>query len=299
MRMRCPAVSSSPLYLASSPSIAASSRLICEMRALGGVEALLGVLHAVVLDLEGGLQLAELAHDAGDRPGRVPSLQRAFDALAPRPWPRRAWRRSSWRAYRARSCRRAYSAASVGAVAFETRQLIGQRRLLAGEAGLAALRGGDALLLLLDAAVARLDLVVEVLLDLAGRALRRRGELVELRLVGVPAFALEQRSDFCVSCWVSMVAPMSAMMAETWFVRAQLRHALALLLREDDVEAAVEREEHRRRHAGEEHHPQHGVLGDDAQRLRVGRDDVGAGEGGEQAEHAEQQRRRRSSAWIT
>ena len=81
MRMRCPAVSSSPLYLASSPSIEASSRLICEMRVLGGIETLLGVLHAVVLDLDGGLHLGQLVHAlAIDGPAAF--FQRAFDALA-------------------------------------------------------------------------------------------------------------------------------------------------------------------------------------------------------------------------
>ena len=44
---------------------------------------------------------------------------------------------------------------------------------------------------LFDAAIARFDLVVEVFLDLAGRALRRRGEPIELALIGVPAFTLE------------------------------------------------------------------------------------------------------------
>ena len=142
-----------------------------------------------------------------------------------------------------------------------------------------------------------LDLIVEVCLDLAGRALRRGGELVELAVVGVPAVALEQRLASARSAGSSSCRRCRQRCRRPGFVRAAA-NALALVLGEDDVEAAVEGEEHRGRHAGEEHHPEHRILGDDAQSLRVRRDDVAAGEHGEQAKRAEEQRRRRSRLWI-
>ncbi len=251
---------------------------------VSGVETLLGVLDPVVLDLEGGLHLAKLVH-ALAIDGALAFLQRAFDALV------LGHRLDALGIDGAGArvelgFRRRVVGGECRAVSLDARELVGERRLLAGDAGLAALGGDDTLLLLLDAAVARFDLVVEVFLDLPRRALRGGGELVELGVIGAPAFALEQRFRLHELLTCNGI-PDVGDDAGHLVLRAHLGDALALVLREHGVEAAVEGEEHRRRHAGEEHHPQHGILGDDAQRLRIGRDDVGAGEDGEQAEPAE------------
>ena len=134
-----------------------------------------------------------------------------------------------------------------------------------------------------------LDLLVEVFLDLALRALRGLGELVELRVVGLPALALEQPLGLLDLPLLRQRADVGDDAGDL-VGGAELGGALALLGREDGVEAAVEGEEHRGRHAGEEHHPQHGILGDDAQALRVGRGDVAAAPEAE-GEHADEHER--------
>ncbi len=94
-----------------------------------------------------------------------------------------------------------------------------------------------------------------------------------LRLVGVPAFALEQPFGFRDAPAGDGLADIRHH-ARDLVLGADLRRAFALVLGEDHVEAAVEGEEHAGRHAGEKHHPQHGILGHDADTLRIGLDDV-------------------------
>ena len=149
--------------------------------------------------------------------------------------------------------------------------------------------GGDALLLLGDGAAALLHLLHEVFLDLALRALRGLGEARQLLVVGLPAVGIEQPLGFLDLALLRQRADVGDDAADL-VGGADLGGALALLGREDGVEVRVEGEEHRGRHGGQEHHPQHGILDDQAQALHVGRRDVAAAPEAE-GEHAEQHER--------
>ena len=128
--------------------------------------------------------------------------------------------------------------------------------------------GGDALLLLGDGAAARLHLLHEVFLDLALRALRGLREARQLLVVGLPALGIEQPLGFLDLALLRQRADVGDDAADL-VGGADLGGALALLGREDGVEMRVEGEEHRGRHGGQEHHPQHGILDDQAQALHV------------------------------
>ena len=123
----------------------------------------------------------------------------------------------------------------AGPLGLQSRQLLGQRDLLDGEAGLSALRGGDALLLLGDAAAALLHLLHEVFLDLALRALRCLGEARELLVVGLPALGIEQTLGFLDLALLRQRADVGDDAADL-VGGADLGGALALLGRKDGVE---------------------------------------------------------------
>ena len=141
--------------------------------------------------------------------------------------------------------------------------------------GLVALGAGDALLLLGDAAPPLLHLGDEVFLDLALRSLRLLGQLGELRVVGLPAVGFEQALGLGELHLLRPLADVGDHAADL-VERADLGGALSLLGGEDGVEVRVEGKEHRGPHRGQEHHPQHRVLGDQAHALHVGRGDVAA-----------------------
>ena len=119
------------------------------MRVSVAVEPLLAVADALLLDLVGVLQPGELVH-ALAVDGALALLQRAFraavlglrlDALGI----------DALGAVVELGLLLGVVGGERRALALEAGELVGQRRLLASEAGAAALRGGDALLLLLDA----------------------------------------------------------------------------------------------------------------------------------------------------
>ena len=171
--MRCSAVWASPFSLARSPSTVDSSRSIWEMRVSTVTRRFWASLVRSCLDLVLVLQGGHLGH-ALAIDGAAALLERTFHAAI------------------LGHCLDALGVDLLGlavelglvlgvlggqrrALGLEAGQLIGQRDLLVGEAGLAALRRGDALLLLVDGAAALFHLLDEVLLDLALRALRGLG----------------------------------------------------------------------------------------------------------------------------
>ncbi len=238
---------------------------------LDRVQALLGVVGALLGDLVGRLQLPELVH-ALAVDGPFAFLERAFDALV------LGQRLDALGVDLARFAVEVILLLSVvsreaGALGGEPGLLVGERPLFGGEACLAALCGGDALLLRLDGAVLGLDLLVEVALDLTLRALCGFGELGQVLVVGLPSGARKQRLRLVRAAPVDGLADVGDDAGDL-VLSAQLGGAHALRLREDRRKERVEGEEHRRRHAGEEHHPQHGILENDARALQVGLDDV-------------------------
>ncbi len=162
-------------------------------------------------------------------------------------------------------------------VPFETRKLLGQRRFLVGEPDLAALSCRDPLLLLGDGTPPLLHELDEVGLDGVLRTLRLARQRGELWVVSLPPIALEELFGLLDPARGHGGLDIGED-ARDLVLRPQIGDALTLLGREYDVEAAVEREEHRRRHAREEHHPQNGILGDDADCLDIRSNDVGLGE---------------------
>ena len=141
--------------------------------------------------------------------------------------------------------------------------------------GLVAFGAGDAFLLLGDAAPPILHLGDEIFLDLALRPLRLLGQPGELRIVGLPAVGFEQALGLGKLDLLRPLADVGDHAADL-VQRADLGGPLSLLGREDGVEVRVEGKEHRGSHRGQEHHPQHRVLGDQAHALHVGRGDVAA-----------------------
>src|SRR5262249_55319 len=74
----------------------------------------------------------------------------------------------------------------------EARELLAKRHLLDREPALPPFRRGDALLLFGNAPAAPFQLLHEVLLDLALRALRGLGKSCQLPVIGLPAVRAEQ-----------------------------------------------------------------------------------------------------------
>jgi hypothetical protein len=146
---------------------------------------------------------------------------------------------------------------------------------LAQQRRLAPLRAGDALLLLADAALPLFHVPDEDRLDLRLRSARCQGEPGEVRVVGLPAVALEQPlrlDDLRLLGALPDVGDDAGDLVE----RADLGRARPRLGREDAVEVGIEGEEHRRAHGGQEHHPQHGILGNQPHALDVRPGDVAA-----------------------
>ena len=138
-----------------------------------------------------------------------------------------------------------------------------------------ALGAGDALLLLGDAAAAILHLLNEVLFDLVLRTLRLVRELAQLHVVGLPARGIEQPFGLGDLRFLRAFADVGDD-ATHLIEGADLGGALSLLGRKDGIEMRVEGKEHRGGHRGQKHHPQHGILGDQADALHVGDGNVAA-----------------------
>ena len=251
------------------------------------IEALLRVLGALLLDLVLVLQGGKLGYAlAIDR--TLALLQRAFDA---------AVLGHSLHALAVDLLGLGIELALVlavlgskaGPLRLQPRQLLHRGNLLAGQARLPALRGGDALLLLGDAAPALLHLLHEVCLDLGLGALRSLRQARQLLVVGLPALGLEQTLGLLDLPLLRQRADVGDDAADL-AGGADLGRALAGFRREDGIEMRVEGEEHRGAHGGQEHHPQHGILDDQAKALHVGRGDVAA------APEAERQHRQQQEA---
>ena len=272
-----------------------SSRSIWAMRVSTAIEALLRVLGALLLDLVLVLQGGELGHAlAVDRP--LALLERALDA-AILGQPLHALGVDLLGLGVELGSVLAVFGGEARALGLQPRQLLGQRDLLAGEARLPALRGGDALLLLGDGAAALLHLLHEVLLDLALRALRGLAEARQLLVVGLPALGIEQPLGFLDLALLRQRADVGDDAADL-VGGADLGGALARVGREDGVEVRVEGEEHRGRHGGQEHHPQHGILDDQAQALHVGRGDVAAAPEAEREHRQQHQRQQEVDGYV-
>ncbi len=157
---------------------------------LDRAQALMSVVGALLGDLVGRLQLVEFVH-ALAVDGTLAFLERAFDALV------LGHRFDALGVDLARFAVEIVLLLRVvggepRALRGKARALVDERRLLGGKPGLAALRRGDTLLLLLDGAVFGFDLLVEIALDLTLRALSRRCELGQLLVIGLPAGAREK-----------------------------------------------------------------------------------------------------------
>ena len=138
---------------------------------------------------------------------------------------------------------------------------------------MSALRRNDAFVLGGNGAVASFGLIIQIALDIAFTFLGALGKRGELRVIGVPALGDEQLfrgGQLPVADGLANVGNDAGHLV----LSTKFGSARALTLRKDGREQAVEREKYRRDHASEKHHPEHGILEDDARRLEVGLDQL-------------------------
>ena len=151
-------------------------------------------------------------------------------------------------------------------------------------AGLSRLGGCHPLLLILDGAAAGLDLVVDVALDRAFGRGSNLGDACELGLIAGPAVALQKSVGFAGAAVADHPIDVGDDAADL-VLSPQFCGANALRLWENRGEEAVERKEHARCHASEEHHPQHGVAHDHPHALDIRADQIAGRVQREQRNH--------------
>ena len=252
-----------------------SSRSIWAMRVSTAIEPLLGVLGALLLDLVLVLQGRRARPCAGDRPGPCPASA-CLRRRGPRPCPRRAWRRSPWPWRRARSGAGRTRRQAPGRSAFSRdSSSVSDTFLLARPAWpLCAVAMRSCCWVM---ARRRSSICCTKYFSISPCApCAAWAEAGQLLVVGLPAVGVEQPLGLLDAGASASSAPMSATTPPIWLVvrisAARLRASAGkMALKWESKEKNTEA-----RHGGQEHHPQHGILDDQAQALHVGRGDVAA-----------------------